>query len=73
MSFGGGGKSKPQKIIEPPYTPTAANSSVILSSLYGMKVNATKSPGLSTNFGTGGAGGMARRPNLQKRAMLGGM
>lgn len=72
MSFGSKGKTtRNPAIVEPPYTPTAANSSVILAGITGMKPNRVAA--LNTNFSTGGSGGLARRPGLEKRTMLGGM
>lgn len=59
------------ELSKPAYTPIAANSSVLLAGLMGLRPNSN--PALSANFNTGGASGaLARRPFLAGRALIGG-
>lgn len=54
----------------PPNAPQAANSSVLLAGLMGLRQN--KNPALSAAFRTGTTGALGRRPSLSKRTAIGG-
>jgi len=62
-------QSNPE-LTKPPFTPTSANSSVLLAGLMGLRPQ--RNPALSANFATGSSGGLGRRPALSKRNILGG-
>lgn len=69
MSFG----AKQPRPTTPklPYTPTFADSTVLLSGLMGLRPKV--GPSLSTNFASGSSNGLGRRPGLSKRTVMGGL
>lgn len=57
-------------LSKPAYTPIAANSSVLLAGLMGLRPSSN--PAISANFATGQNSGLGRRPALAKRTVIGG-
>ena len=57
-------------LTKPAYTPIAANSSVLLAGLMGLRPN--NNPAISSSFATGQSSGLGRRPALAKRISIGG-
>lgn len=77
MSFNTGASSYnpgyvSQTPLPPAYTPTKADSTVLMAGLAGLRPSGR--PELSNKFQTssGGTGGLGRKPATSKRALIGG-